>query len=187
MRSQQLFSCLPSFQPRQIRHWLALQSLAIAASTFTLLGASSMPVRAQRELLLEVPIPEQTSYYEIMSQSEALVAEVINQRFSQSSTLSFVQIAVVGSRHGEILPLMTTTVSRSQWQSDPRVVRWTDYNSVSQSLLTRPTVSSSESSAVQPPAGTVTANPDPRVLLEEAFNDGLVNQEEYEILLDTLD
>lgn len=186
MRPKQIFFYLPSFQPKQIRYWLALQSLAIATSMLTVLGVNSMPARAQRELLLEVPISEQASYYEIMSQSEALVAEVINQRFSQSSTLSFVQVAVVGSRHGEILPLMTTAVSRSQWQSDPRVVRWTDYNSVSQSLLTRPTVSSSESSIVQPPADTVNVNPEPQDLLEEAFNDGLINQEEYEILLDTL-
>lgn len=185
MRLRHPFSCLTMLQPKQIQHWLTVQGLAIAASAFTLLGLSSMPVKAQRELVIEVPIPEQVSYDEVMNQSEELVTEIINQRFGQNSALSFVQIAIVGSRHGEILPLMKTAVSRSQWQSDPRVVRWTDYNSVSQSLLTRP--ASRESDVVQPPPGTITANPDPRDLLEDAFNDGLINQEEYETLLDTLD
>lgn len=64
----------------------------------------------------------------LLAEAEVLVSDAISRQFSQNAELSSVQVSVLGHRNGEIIPILTTMVSREQWQRDPRVNAWTRYH-----------------------------------------------------------
>ncbi|MBD0335555.1 MAG: hypothetical protein ICV62_08700 [Cyanobacteria bacterium Co-bin13] len=70
-------------------------------------------------------------------QAELMASDSINRYFSQSASPSEVEVVVVGDRHGEIVPILTTAVSRTQWQENPRVSAWARYYNASHALLQR--------------------------------------------------
>ncbi|MEB3211575.1 MAG: hypothetical protein VKL39_09470 [Leptolyngbyaceae bacterium] len=113
-----------------------LLSFAIAAGTSLLVGAYQ-PLRAETELIvIDIPLSERVSSFELVSSSEQRIANEITQLFRQSSGVDTVQVSVLTHRNGEVIPLMTTVVSRSQWQQLPQVSAWTRYNNP-QALLER--------------------------------------------------
>ena len=44
---------------------------------------------------------------------------------------------MLGNRNGDVIPVLTTTVSRTQWQENPQVSAWTQYNGVAYALIQR--------------------------------------------------
>lgn len=93
---------------------------------------------AQAErVVIELPIYGQLIYGELTAQAESMVQNSISRHFAQSGSPSEIEIVVVGNRHGEVVPISTTAVSRAQWQQTPQVSAWTRYYSASQALLQR--------------------------------------------------
>lgn len=88
-------------------------------------------------IIINVPIYKQTALDGLIDQAETLVSEVIERQFSQAADFPVIKVVVVGDRDGEILPLLTTQVSRSQWYENPRVRAWTAYYDASFALLQR--------------------------------------------------
>lgn len=118
------------------RAWVG-RVLAIISSTAVALalGIGNQLVCASGKLVLEIPLYGQVPYKDLISQAESLVSGSIDQQFSQHAENS-VEVVVLGNRNGDIIPILSTTVSREQWQTQPQVRAWTQYYA-SQSLLQR--------------------------------------------------
>ena len=98
-------------------------TLCIGAFFDSALASSDGPV------LLEMPIYSQTSSDDLISQAESMVSREIIRNFDSDPSLAEVEVVVLGSRNGDVIPVLTTTVSRTQWQENPQVSAWTKYYS----------------------------------------------------------
>ena len=98
--------------------------------------AAILPTTVQ----IEMPIYSPVLHRNVIVQAEALVRNRIRQILRQEQSVAQVRVYVLGNYHGNIIPVLTTTVSRTQWQSSPDVRRWTDYND-SYALFQRPSPS----------------------------------------------
>ncbi|MGD1949044.1 MAG: hypothetical protein ACFB14_05295 [Leptolyngbyaceae cyanobacterium] len=96
---------------------------ATASFSGSALASSNGPV------LLEMPIYSRTSSDDLISQAESMVSQEIVRYFDSDPSLAEVEIVVLGSRNGDIVPVLTTTVSRTQWQENPQISAWTKYYS----------------------------------------------------------
>jgi hypothetical protein len=110
--------------------------VAIALGIAWLLG-SFHPLRAETQLVvIDLPLSGGMSNFSLVTDSEQRIASEINRHFSQSSSIDTLQVSVLAHRNGEVIPLMTTVVSRDEWRQLPQVNAWTRYHTP-QSLLAR--------------------------------------------------
>lgn len=130
---------------RSIASWLrtiAGPLLAIAFGSSFLLAeihraAASTATEMTLEIPIEIPIYTQTNPRDLLEQAERLASETIARQFQQNPGRSALRVVVFGNRHGNILPILMIAVTRSQWQSNPRVNLWSQYYA-SGTLLQRP-------------------------------------------------
>jgi hypothetical protein len=111
------------------------------------LPASANPTRFSLELPMENP----ANSLELTQQAESLMCQTITQVFNQNPQLESVEVVININRQGDILPLMTTIVARSQWQAAPSLQQWSKYYGVYQQFK-RP------QPIVQAPPNSVQAN-----------------------------
>jgi len=104
-------------------------------------------------LTLELPIYTLTEQRDLVAQAERMAQAAIAREFQQKPALSMVQVVVLGNRHGNLVPILTVSVTRSQWQQNPRVSAWTQYYA-SGRLLQRP-----DPQPAEPPDSVVAAQP----------------------------
>ncbi|MEO0986304.1 MAG: hypothetical protein AAFY20_12230 [Cyanobacteria bacterium J06639_14] len=88
-------------------------------------------------IVIDMPVYSQVTHGDLIIQAEGLVEAAINRQFGQVSELLKVEVVVLGNRNGEMVPILTTVVSRNQWQENPQVNAWTQYYSNSYALLQR--------------------------------------------------
>jgi hypothetical protein len=100
------------------------------------LSGTSQSVQAET-YLINLPVTSGIPYRHLMTQAEGKVKDTIRHQFNQNPHLSRLQVVVTGDRQGEILPILTTTVSRAQWQTNPQVQTWTRYYNASYALIQR--------------------------------------------------
>ncbi|MCA1991670.1 MAG: hypothetical protein LDL41_06435 [Coleofasciculus sp. S288] len=155
-----------------------------AACILGFLNGSDRPAHAEaQDVVLNIPVYGQTVYSDLTAQVESLVSNAINRQFEQNPDLSTIQVVVMGERHGEIIPILTTTVSRTQWQENPRVNAWTRYYSASYALLQRH--EQAETVAMAPVRSTAMSDLERSFQIDEAFDSGrLTGQTAQEYLSD---
>lgn len=107
-------------------------------------------------VLLEMPIYSQTSSDDLLSQAESMVRQQISQHFSSNPGSTEVEVIVLGSRNGDVIPVLATTVSRAQWQENPQVRAWSKYYSA-YALIQRHDQQQSPQVAVNPSRRSTTA------------------------------
>lgn len=141
--------------------------------------------------MIELPVYGSSTYNTLLMQAESLISRTIRQQFTQDGGLASLQVTVVGTRYGETIPIMTTSVSRAQWQQQPQVAQWTTYNSLAQTLFARfeEPENGAQVVAVQPSPSISSgySTVDPVLQVEEAFQEGRINRQEYQELTDALD
>ncbi len=94
-----------------------------------LVASYSQTAQAQAgDVVVYMPLYSQMDRNDLVTDAELMATDAINSRFNQNPNLTSVQVSVLGDRNGEIIPILTTTVSRMQWQQDPRVAAWTRYH-----------------------------------------------------------
>jgi hypothetical protein len=102
---------------------------AVLAVTLTLIpfrnGQASESVINRQTI--EISIDHAVTQSSLLDQAEALVRQTIVATFGQQSDVNEIEVLVLGDRHGEVSPILVTSVSRTQWQADPQVSRWTRY------------------------------------------------------------
>jgi hypothetical protein len=68
-----------------------------------------------------------SSFQTLIAQAESTAAAAVEQAFLGDPTATEVMVMVLGERNGQVVPLLSTTVSRTQWQQEPSVRAWTTY------------------------------------------------------------
>jgi hypothetical protein len=114
--------------------------LATLGFILYLIASSNQPIQAETEgIVIDMPLdsPIIHNYSDLIAEAELLVENAIKIHLSQNSELSGVQLVITGNRNGEIIPILTTNVSRTQWQANPQVKAWTQYYHASYTLLQR--------------------------------------------------
>jgi hypothetical protein len=162
--------------------------MAIAvACMFSFLSGSYQPARAEDErIVIDMPVYGQVEHSELVAQAESLLGESISRQFSQNPELSTLQVDVVGDRNGEMIPVLTVTVSRAQWQANPQVSAWSRYYRASYALLQRHEAAETVAAA---PVGSVdrTADIQDRFWIDEAFDTGRLTGAAAQDYLSNLD
>ncbi|MFE4108263.1 hypothetical protein [Almyronema epifaneia] len=166
-----------------------LLTVVVAASFTWILADVHQPVWAETEdIVIDMPVSGSVLYSTLIEQAEQLASGEVSRQFSQNSDISEVRVVVMGSRYGEIIPILATKVSRSQWQDNPQITVWTDYYSASYTLLQR----HDEEIIALAPARSITANPSvsaptKQTEIDAAYDEGRLSAEEAQIYLDYLD
>jgi hypothetical protein len=149
--------------------WVAIAT----ACVFCILDGNYRLARAGEErVVVNMPVYGEVVHSELAAQAESLIRDALNRQFSQRSNLSTVQVDVVGDRHGELIPLLTVTVSRAQWQANPQVSAWGRYYSASYTLLQRYESDTAVAIALARAATSMDASVQDRFRIDEAFDSG---------------
>jgi hypothetical protein len=157
-----------------------------AACILGFLNVSGHPVQAEtQDVVINIPVYGQTISSDLTAQAELLVGKAINDRFGQNSDLFTIQVVVAGDRNGEIIPILTTTVSRTQWQENPQVHAWTKYYSASQALLQRH--EQAETIAMVLTRSAPGSNLEQAFQIDEAFDSGRLTGQSAQAYLSDLD
>lgn len=181
---------------------------------FVILGGSLSIANAElAQVTLSIDATLVPTFSDLIKQAESLAATEISQRFQADPTLTEVQIMVLGERNGQLVSLLSSSISRNAWQENPDLRQWTQYFSESNILLgyrlpdpvipstsvsTQATARNNRpSSARTTPTRTAptrttsveptSTEPDPFVTLEEDRSTGRISEEDYWQRLDTLD
>lgn len=161
--------------------------LIAAVAFFGFLCDSYQPVRAEAEsIVVDMSVYGQVEYGDFFRRAEAIASDEITRQFSQNSNLSDVQVMVLGDRDGQIAPILTTTVSRTQWQETPSVSVWTEYYNASYALLQRYEGQPTETVARASNRAT-RANRMPIAQIDRAFDEGRLTGTAAQEYLDELD
>ncbi|MGF1499670.1 MAG: hypothetical protein ACFB8W_23025 [Elainellaceae cyanobacterium] len=165
---------------------------AIVASTSSLLGGICQPAQAEAvDFVIERFIVGPIAVGNLIAETEPLIRNAIVSQFSQNSSASEVRVVVLGNYKGETIPVLTTVVTRGQWQEAPQVALWTRYSGASETLFAR--LDNGEETSGRRPAASLPVPPtsttsiDPVVQVEEAFAEGRLTRREYQELVDALD
>ena len=111
-----MLGCLPVFA-------------CLISTVYTGIFSESALASSDGPVLLDMPIYNQTSSDDLLSRAESMVSQEINRYFESDPGLAEIEIVVLGSRNGDVIPILATTVSRAQWQDNPQVSAWTKYYS----------------------------------------------------------
>lgn len=108
---------------------LGCLSIAVCFASATSVVNFPRPALASSDgqIFVDMPVYGRTSSDDLISQAESIAEQKINQYFSANPELADVEVVVLGSRNGDVIPVLTTAVSRSQWQENPQVSAWSKY------------------------------------------------------------
>jgi hypothetical protein len=124
--------------------WLLIQSNVTAAAqgqTSTGYGASPSPntyflgYESVYEVVLTLDAVAYSSYNALLQQAIQSTREAIEAAFTDHPNVSEVRIQLLATNNGSVVPVMTTQVSRSGWQSRPEVEHWAQTTGLSASRL----------------------------------------------------
>ena len=75
------------------------------------------------------------SFNVLIQSAQELARNSIEKEFIENPHTTGVSITILSDRNGQIVPILHSKVSRSQWQRDSRLYRWTRYFGSSGVLL----------------------------------------------------
>lgn len=174
---------------------LAGSSLVLVLSTLISLTIGSLfqPAWAgATSIVLELSIPPQAQYSDLVMQAKLLANESIARYFNQHSGISTIEVSVLGDRSGDIVPILTMTITRAQWQSQSQTGGDTKYYA-SHPLLQYRDAWDAGRIATQPrvsngTAGTSVASAKlPASEIDRAFDEGRLTGEAAQPYLSSLD
>lgn len=101
--------------------WATILVLSSLASTLSIATAELV----ERNLI--VNSDGSKSFETLLRQAQDLAKDLIEEEFAQNPDVTEVSILISGEHQGQIVPLLRSQVSRSQWQQDSSMPRWTRY------------------------------------------------------------
>jgi hypothetical protein len=158
------------------------------AATTLLVGSSFHPVFADQEnrTFIDLSLYSQISQDELLSQAEARVSQEINRQFSSDANRSEVEIVVFGHRNGDVIPILTTSVSRAEWQANPQVSAWTEYYR-SYALFRRHDAQQTQAIARTPTRPEAIVSQDISAQIDQAYDAGSLSGQALQGYLDLID
>lgn len=109
-----------------LNNWIRF-CLAIFGFTAIFLPLN-LPACAETKLLnINLESKEDESFINLIQQAELTATKTIDQEFHRSVKITEVEVTVIGERNGQEVPLLSTKVSRLNWQAQPQIQLWTSY------------------------------------------------------------
>ena len=108
---------------------------AVILVTINLITSLSIGLAETKEKYLTVNSDGSQSFAGLVQQAEDLVKESIAQEFQNNPGLTEVTVIVTADRGRQLVPVLRSRVSRSQWQKDSRIEQWTRYFADAKLLL----------------------------------------------------
>jgi hypothetical protein len=122
-----------------IHHGKILSVLLLIGSFGALVEPSiAVPTPAQaepRQIQLLLNSQGNQNFEALIRQAESVAQNYIQQAFAESLEVTEVSVTIVGEHNGATVPLLSSTVSRSNWQAKPTVQAWTRYFGSAEVLL----------------------------------------------------
>jgi hypothetical protein len=109
--------------------WGTILALSGLVTTSSIATAESV----ERNLMLNSD--GSPSFEALLQEAQDLAKYSIEQEFAENPTTTEVSIVVIGEHQGQIVPLLRSQVTRTQWQEDSRIYRWTRYFATSSKVL----------------------------------------------------
>lgn len=108
--------------------WLKIKICGILATTTVLSCINAIPAWAEtKSFHFTISSNGDQNFQTLVQQAESLASNSIKQGFAENSSITEVSVTVVGENNGQEVPLLFVTASRSNWQAEPKVKRWTRY------------------------------------------------------------
>ncbi|MGB7442510.1 MAG: hypothetical protein WA919_15710 [Coleofasciculaceae cyanobacterium] len=109
--------------------WGAILLLVFSCTTIPIASAET----TERSFLLESNGSQ--SFETLIQQAGDFAQNYIAEYFDNNPEVTEISLMIVGERNGQIVPLLRSRVTRSQWQQDSRVYLFTKYFARSEFLL----------------------------------------------------
>jgi len=190
----------------KLKSMLGAQILVNSLALLVGLGIASGTARATtQQITVSVDGASVSTFSQLMTRAEALARATVAQQFQENSNITEVQVVVLGERGGQIVSILSSQVTRSDWQTSNDLRPWTQYFTTASNLLgytspsqvaRRPSTSTGSASSVDarprpasstPSTASVSADVDPRDTVTEALTSGQISTDEYWDLMDELD
>ncbi|MDY6804889.1 MAG: hypothetical protein SXA11_13930 [Cyanobacteriota bacterium] len=101
----------------------------------TLLTDLSLALAETKKADFTIDSSTVSSYRSLMQQAEDRAKRAIATEFADNPELTEITITILGERLNRISPLLLIKVTRSQWEEDPEMEKWTRYFVTSEVLL----------------------------------------------------
>ena len=121
------------------------QKLLSAVAILMISLSANSPVTAQteqsdlanlsRQIDVTLKTQDNQTFNELIQQAEIQAISLIQQEFASSPSITEIAVTILGDRQGQQVPLLSSRVSRSQWQLQPIIRQWTRYFATSAVLL----------------------------------------------------
>ncbi|MGK7920076.1 MAG: hypothetical protein AB4080_08735 [Trichodesmium sp.] len=109
--------------------WSTTLTLAIIFITNLTVLASA------KKASLLIDSNDNSSYKNLVEKSEKLAQETIEQEFKNNPEITEITITILGERQSQIVPVLRSTVSRSEWQKNANIDDFTRYFADAKFLL----------------------------------------------------
>lgn len=113
-----------------LHHWTILGASAIGCWSIFTAPAVAEIKRIEYTLRSQ---PNQT-FTTLMQEAESLASNLVEQGFAENNVTE-VSVNILGERHGQQVPLLSSRVARADWQKQPGIQQWTRYFRTSAVLL----------------------------------------------------
>ena len=108
---------------------------AIILVTINFTASVSIGLAVTKEQYITVNSDGSQSFAGLVQEAEDLVIESIAREFQNNPGLTEITVIVTADRGRQLVPVLRSRVSRSQWQKNPQIEQWTRYFADSQYLL----------------------------------------------------
>ncbi|MEO9124132.1 MAG: hypothetical protein ABI262_05445 [Microcoleus sp.] len=88
-----------------------------------------------KESYLTLDSDDSQFFASLVQQAEDLAALSIASQFQENPKLTEVTVIITATRSRQLVPVLRSRVSRSQWQKDARIEQWTRYFADAKLLL----------------------------------------------------
>lgn len=171
---------LRDFVKRSIQLGVPLVAVITATITFPEPALANPDAR----ILLDLPLYSEIAQSDLLAQAESMVANAIADEFARDPGLMSIEVTVLGNRNGDVIPVMLTSVSRTDWQANPQVGAWSDYYQ-SYALFQRHDTPLAKPVAAAP--RRTTARPDISVQFDRAYDSGRLTGQAIQANVDIVD
>lgn len=114
------------------RYQQLVWAMILVVSSFGSITLSSCtnatPVKAEtKQSNFTLRADSNQTFETLVQQAESLASKLIKQGFAEKSSVTEVSVTIMGERNGQEVPLLLSRVSRSSWQTEPKIQRWSRY------------------------------------------------------------
>lgn len=113
---------------------LSVFSLIASLGSFAVLDPTISASAQTKPIELRLNSQNQ-NFQTLLQQAETAAKTSIEKTFDENPNIKSVSLSISAEHNGAIVPLLSTTVSRANWQQKPTIQAWSQYFTASEVLL----------------------------------------------------